>query len=203
MKHPCDSCPIKFINSASLKRRKDANVVQNIDTGVVSVRTPEVTAKLISAFVFATRIVLFLLYLNPKFQTSSSFLCLYRLVCVGPVRKPHCWFSHGAAHYCKFVIVSTNNRSLNIEEPEPCIHPTRSQALKCHFTQDQNTAPDKQHNYRYTKQRPENTGHYNNIRTRMDRLHIPTDNVSTEELLNDLELSSSDLPLDEDTNQDT
>ena len=32
------------------------------------------TAKLISAFVFATRIVQFLFYLNPKFQASSSFL---------------------------------------------------------------------------------------------------------------------------------
>ena len=32
-----------------------------------------------------------------KFQASSSFLCLYRPVCVGPVRKPHCWFSHEAA----------------------------------------------------------------------------------------------------------
>ena len=33
-----------------------------------------VTAKLICAFVFATRIVQFLLYLTPKFQASSSFL---------------------------------------------------------------------------------------------------------------------------------
>ena len=56
-----------------------------------------VTAKLISAFVFATRIVQFLPYLTPKFQASSSFLCLYRSVCVGPVRKPHCWFSHETA----------------------------------------------------------------------------------------------------------
>ena len=40
---------------------------------------------------------LFLFYLNPKFQASSSFLCLYRPVCVGPVRKPHCWFSHETA----------------------------------------------------------------------------------------------------------
>ena len=47
---------------------------------------------------FATRIVQFLFYLNPKFQASSSFLYLYRPVCVGPVRKPHCWFSHEAAH---------------------------------------------------------------------------------------------------------
>ena len=53
--------------------------------------------KLISAFVYATWIVHFLSYLNPKFQASSSFLCLYRPVCVGPVRKPHCWFSHEAA----------------------------------------------------------------------------------------------------------
>ena len=49
-------------------------------------------SRLISVFVFATRIVQFLFYLNPKFQASSSFLCLYRLVCVRPVWKPHCWF---------------------------------------------------------------------------------------------------------------
>ena len=54
--------------------------------------------QLISAFVFATRIVQFLFYLNPKFQASSSFLCLNRPVCVRPVRKPHCWFSHEKAH---------------------------------------------------------------------------------------------------------
>ena len=54
-------------------------------------------AKLISAFVFATRIVQFLFYLNPKFQASSSSLCLYRPVYVGPVRKLHCWVSHEAA----------------------------------------------------------------------------------------------------------
>ena len=59
-----------------------------------------VIAKLISAFVFATRIVQFLFYLNPKFQDSSSFLLLCSLVCVWPVRKPHCWFSHEAAHMC-------------------------------------------------------------------------------------------------------
>ena len=50
------------------------------------------------AFVFATRIVQFLLYLNPKFQAFSSFPLLCRPVCVGPVRKPHCWFSGEAAH---------------------------------------------------------------------------------------------------------
>ena len=41
----------------------------------------------------------------------SSGLCLYRSVIVGPVRKPHCWFSHEAAHILPFQVsqVSTNN----------------------------------------------------------------------------------------------
>ena len=46
------------------------------------------TAKLISAFVFATRIVQSLFYLNPKFQAYSHLLWLYSPVCVGPGRKP-------------------------------------------------------------------------------------------------------------------
>ena len=37
-----------------------------------------------------------------KFEASSSFLCLYRPVCVRPVRKPHCWFSHEMAQMLKF-----------------------------------------------------------------------------------------------------
>ena len=47
-----------------------------------------VTAKLISAFVFATRIVQSLFFLNPKLQDSSFLLLLYRSVCVRPGRKP-------------------------------------------------------------------------------------------------------------------
>ena len=47
-----------------------------------------VTAKLISAFVFATRIVESLYFLHPKFQASSHLLWLYRPVCVGPGWKP-------------------------------------------------------------------------------------------------------------------
>ena len=39
------------------------------------------------AFVFATRIEHFFYFLNPKFPASSHLLCLYSLVCVGPVRK--------------------------------------------------------------------------------------------------------------------
>ena len=45
-----------------------------------------VTAKLISAFVFATWIAQYLFYLNP-FQTSDNPLWLYSPVCVGPGQK--------------------------------------------------------------------------------------------------------------------
>ena len=47
-----------------------------------------VTAKLISAFVFATWIVQYLYFLNPKFQASSYILWLHSPVCVGPGLKP-------------------------------------------------------------------------------------------------------------------
>ena len=61
-------------------------------------RSSAVTAKLISAFIFATKIVQFLNFLNPKFQASSHLLYLYSLVCVGPGRIPECRFSHDVAH---------------------------------------------------------------------------------------------------------
>ena len=48
-----------------------------------------VTAKLISAFVFATWIVQSLYFLNLKFQASDHCLWLYRPVCVGPRWKPY------------------------------------------------------------------------------------------------------------------
>ena len=47
-----------------------------------------VTAQLISAFVFASREVQFLFFLNLKFQVASHFLQLHRRVCVRPGRKP-------------------------------------------------------------------------------------------------------------------
>ena len=47
-----------------------------------------VTAKLISVFVFATKIVQSLYFPNTKFQASSYLLLLYSLVCVRPGRKP-------------------------------------------------------------------------------------------------------------------
>ena len=47
-----------------------------------------VTAKLISVFIFATRIVQYFNFLNSKFQAYSHFLWLHSPVCVGPGRKP-------------------------------------------------------------------------------------------------------------------
>ena len=47
-----------------------------------------VTAELINAFVFTTKIVQSLYFLKPKFQASSHLLLLYSQVCAGPGRKP-------------------------------------------------------------------------------------------------------------------
>ena len=55
-------------------------------------------AKLISVFVFATRIVQSLSFLNAKFQASSHFLRWRSPVCVGPGRRPEDRFSDVAAH---------------------------------------------------------------------------------------------------------
>ena len=53
------------------------------------------------AFVFATGIVKFFYFLIPKFPASSHLLCLYSSVCIGPVQKQHCLFSHEAAYMLK------------------------------------------------------------------------------------------------------
>ena len=59
-----------------------------------------VSAQLISAFVFATRIVQFLLYFKPESQASSRFRRLYRPVWVRHGRKiPKSGFSGVVAHY--------------------------------------------------------------------------------------------------------
>ena len=57
----------------------------------------QLTAMLISTFVFATLLVQFLYFLNTKFQASSHLLWLYSLVCVGPGRNPEDRFSHDGA----------------------------------------------------------------------------------------------------------
>ena len=48
-------------------------------------------------FVFATRIVQSLYYLNQKFQASSHLMWLYSPICVGPGRKPRGPVSHNEA----------------------------------------------------------------------------------------------------------
>ena len=59
-----------------------------------------VTAKLISAFVFATQIVQSLFFLNPKFKASSHRLWLYIPVYIG---NPGDRFSHNEAQLLKCV----------------------------------------------------------------------------------------------------
>ena len=56
-----------------------------------------VTAKLISVFVFATRIVKDCVFLNPKFQAFSLFQRLYRPVVSDLIGNPNCWFSQAQA----------------------------------------------------------------------------------------------------------
>ena len=74
------------------------------------------TAKLICAFVFAKRIVQFLYFLNPEFPASSHLPCLYSLVCVGPVLKSHCWFSHDVAQMYMFVLTTNQMRVVPVAE---------------------------------------------------------------------------------------
>ena len=59
-----------------------------------------VTVKLISAFVYATRIVQSLYFLNPKFQAYRHILWLYSPVCVG---NPEDRFSHNKVHLQLFL----------------------------------------------------------------------------------------------------
>ena len=87
-----------YLEMSRLMRKPTICICENKDADQLRSNCDAVTAKLISAFIFATRIVQFLYFLNPKFPVSSHLLCLYSPVCVGPVRKPHCWFSHG--HGC-------------------------------------------------------------------------------------------------------
>ena len=110
------------------------------------------TAKLIRAFVFTTRIVQFLSYLNTKFQASSPFLWLYSPVCVGPVWKPHCWFptrwlksyvfSHLSISTCMYCRVFFGMR--------PREFPQKYTQSSSGLTRDTSTVTD-QHNTTYFK----------------------------------------------------
>ena len=67
-------------------------------------------------FVFATHILQFLYFLNPKFPASSHLLCLYSSVCVEPVQKPHSWFPHDTAHLFYTSCVNLLSQFLAIKE---------------------------------------------------------------------------------------
>ena len=63
-----------------------------------------VTAKLISAFVFATRIVQSLYFLNPNFKLLTiSCGCTARFVS-DLVENPEDWFSHNEAHFAYYIV---------------------------------------------------------------------------------------------------
>ena len=66
-------------------RKPDFCICENKDADQLR---GNLTAKLISAFVFASWIVQSLCFLNPKFQASSHLQWLHSPVCVGPGRKP-------------------------------------------------------------------------------------------------------------------
>ena len=50
------------------------------------------------------------LLLKSEISSFYSFLCLYRPVCVGPVRKPHYWFSHEVAQI--FIMIFSNHNEI-------------------------------------------------------------------------------------------
>ena len=62
-----------------------------------------VTAKLISTFVLAKKLVQFLFYLNSKFQASSLLLLMCSSVCVRPVQKPGRPISETLAHIARLM----------------------------------------------------------------------------------------------------
>ena len=67
------SCVMRFVAYAKTKAQ--------ISCAVTAISCA-VTAQLISAFVFATRIGQSLFFLHPKFGASSLLFCLYSLICV-------------------------------------------------------------------------------------------------------------------------
>ena len=82
------------------------------------------TAKLISAFLFATRIVQSFYHLNLKFQASSQLLWLYSPVCVGPGRKPRrsVFSQRGSYDTAKKLRKRTSGqRKFNHYDPHHCV----------------------------------------------------------------------------------
>ena len=88
-------------------------------------RSFAVTAKLISAFVFATQIVQSLYFLNPNFQASSHFLWLPSPVCVRPGRKPRRpVFSQRGSYFLYICRIRCDDRRTNTIHQRVNVYPT-------------------------------------------------------------------------------
>ena len=94
-----------------------------------------VTAQLISAFVFATRLVQCLFFLNTKFQVSSHLLWLYRPVCVRPGQEPRRPFSGIAAQMMVKVLYSCSLEPIISIIYEPRCEKTGLQGFRQGLTQ--------------------------------------------------------------------
>ena len=94
--------PLSQIKMSRVIRKPDFCLCENKGADQLRITAQisfAVTAKLISAFVFATPIVQSFFYLNLKFQASSRFLRLYRTgrFVPGLVGNPEDRFSHDVA----------------------------------------------------------------------------------------------------------
>ena len=78
-----------------------------------------VTTKLIRAFVFATRIVQSLYFLNPKFQASIYLLWLHSSIYVGPGQNPRKPVFHNEVHiraynqYHRYILLNAQPKNNN------------------------------------------------------------------------------------------
>ena len=111
--HIADKFFQKLSAVMSLVVRKPAFVYAKTKTQI----SCAVTAQLISAFVFAIRIVQSLYYLNPKFKASSHLLWLYRPVFVGPGRKPRrsVFSQRGSYTLYHIKLIDANKIKLNLQ----------------------------------------------------------------------------------------
>ena len=92
-----------------------------------------VTVKLISVFVFATRIVQSLYFLNPKFRASSHLLWLYSPVCVVPGREPRrpVFSRRGSIGVCNEVRIHQSVTPINRLTREKVLIMKTDELLRC------------------------------------------------------------------------
>ena len=118
--HGCKNVNFQMKNSnmSRVMRKPDFCICENKDADQL-----RGTAKLISAFVFAIRIVQFLFYLNTKFQASKHILSLCSLVHVGPGRKPRRPVFSERGSYVSYSLMSTHNLCFRAKIRKKCSIP--------------------------------------------------------------------------------